>query len=400
MDGLSLLDPLAWRPESFADHPAYAAGHALGWLSRGGKQASTNHPLSGRLYLAKSGWLLLSVPNALVRGVYDAMVAPGAELPRAGVLNVPNVAADLLNAHISVLTADEVRQIGHNNINERGHSFAYSLGALKEIDVKNVAGVSKVWAITVSSPDLSALRKSYGLSPLPNGDQPFHITVAVRRKNVLKDNGVAKFDNAAGRGELKAAESRTGQKEAAPAENSRAGQKDLLPGGAADHVPDREFSARSLAKGVKHEHEHTADDQIAKEIAKDHLSEDPDYYRKHSEEKVEKAAQPSVHMQQLRNLATFRQPIVYDHTRPVYENVINHLRKAQERADFILASRNRQHIYRMQLDPNYRYQVAQMAIQGTLPRMNPTDKAMSLYGNDIFDSIQSFAGSLGKSNAK
>lgn len=390
MDGLSILDPLAWRPESLPEHPAYAVGHALGWLARGRKQASTNHPLSGRLYLAKSGWLLLSVPNALVRGVYDAMVAPGAELPRAGVLNVPNVAADLLNAHISVFTADEVRQIGHTNINERGHAFNYSLGALKEIDVKNVAGVSKVWAITVSSPELSALRKSYGLPPLPNGDQPFHITVAVRRKHVLKDNDVAKFDNAAGRGELKAAA------------DSRTGQTDVLPGGAADHVPDREFPARSLAKGITHEHEHTTDDQIAKEIAKDHLSEDPDYYRKREaeEKKVEKAAQPSVYMQQLRNLASFRQPIVYDHTRPVYENVINHLRKAQERADFVLASRNRQHVYRMQLDPHYRYQVAQMAIQGTLPRMNATDKAMRMYGHDIFDSIQDFAGTLGKSNGK
>lgn len=402
MDGLSLLDPLAWRPEFIAEHPAYAAGHALGWLHRGNKQASTQQPLSGRLYLAKSGWLLLSVPNALVRGVYDALAAPGAELPRAGVMNVPNVDAELLNAHISVCTADEVRQIGADKIDERGHAFSYALGALKELDVKNVAGVSKVWAIQVTSPQLSALRKSYGLSALPHG-QPFHITVAVRRKGVLQDNGVAKgyetaaetpdeqrFRNPISRGELKKA----------TAELSRSGQTDLLPGGKADNLPDREFSPAALAEGVKHEHEHTRNDQIAKEIAKDHLSEDPDYYRQHEEKKVEKAAQPSVHLQQLRNLATFRQPIVYDHAKPVYQNVIDHLRKAQERADFILRSRNNQHIYRTQLDPQYRYQMAQMAINGTLPRMNPTDKVMSLYGNDIFDSIQSLAGSLGKSHAR
>ena len=182
MDGLSLLDPLAWRPEFLSEHPAYASGHALGWLYRGNKQASTDQPLTGRLYLAKSGWLLLSVPNALVRGVYDALSAPGAELPRAGVMNVPNVDGDLLNAHISVMTADEVASIGADKISERGHSFGYSLGPLKELDVRNVAGVSKVWAITVKSPALADLRKSYGLSPLPN-DHAFHITVAVDRKS-------------------------------------------------------------------------------------------------------------------------------------------------------------------------------------------------------------------------
>lgn len=394
MDGLSLLDPLAWRPECLAEHPAYASGHALGWLYRGNKQASTNQPLSGRLYCAKSGWLLLSVPNALVRGVYDALSAPGAELPRAGVMNVPNVDGELLNAHISVMTADEVRDIGHNNINERGHSFGYSLGPLKELDVKNVAGVSKVWAITVTSPALADLRKSYGLSALPDG-HPFHITVAVRRKGVLQDNGVAKgyetaaettdeqrFRNPISRGELKKAAA------------------DQLSGGAADNVSDTHFDTKKLEQGANHEREHTDDDQIAKEIAKDHLSEDPAYYDKQEAlEKLEvKQAEPSVYGQQFRNLLNFRQPIVYDHNKPVYQNVVDHLRKAQERADFILASRNREHIYRTQLDPNYRYQMAQMAIQGTLPRMNPTDKVMSLYGNDIFDSVQQLAGAWGKKN--
>jgi hypothetical protein len=391
MDGLSLLDPLAWRPECLSEHPAYASGHALGWLYRGNKQASTNQPLSGRLYCAKSGWLLLSVPNALVRGVYDALSAPGAELPRAGVMNVPNVDGELLNAHISVMTADEVRYIGHNNINERGHSFGYSLGPLKELDVKNVAGVSKVWAITVTSPALADLRKSYGLSALPNG-HPFHITVAVRRRGVLQDNGVAKgyetsaetideqrFRNPSSRGELKAA-------------------ADQLADGAAANVSDTHFDTKKLEQGADYEHEHPDDDQIAKEIAKDHLSEDPGYYDKQEALAQKQANQPSVYGQQFRNLLNFRQPIVYDHNKPVYQNVVDHLRKAQERADFILASRNREHIYRTQLDPNYRYQAAQMAIQGTLPRMNPTDKVMSLYGNDIFDSVQQLTGAWGKKN--
>jgi hypothetical protein len=45
-----------------------------------------------------------------------------------------------------------------------------------------------------------------------------------------------------------AALSRSGQKDA------RTGQNDLLVGGEADNVPDREFSTPALAEGAKHEH--------------------------------------------------------------------------------------------------------------------------------------------------
>lgn len=509
MDSLSALDPLAWRPQYFREHPAYAAGNALGWLYRSGnKQAATSYPLAGRLYLAKSGWLLLSVPNALVRGVFDALVAPGTELPTAGVFNVPNVEAHIVNAHISVMSADEVASIGPDKINERGHMFGYTLGGLKEIDVKNVDGVSKVWAIQVSSPALSALRKSYGLSALPNDDHPFHITVAARRKGVLSDRAVSKptapqvdsgtpFDRASSRGELKVAEDnnttydcgcsgacmcpdtcvckkhgtcrhRADKTAGAEPKPHCAVKKDLLQGGAADDVPDREFSADELAEGAKHEHEHTRNDQIAKEIAKDHLSEDPQYYEKvkeiekgaadepapkkpnildelraaktHSDRReydrkheilrrliaqspqdwhvddpkpkykgvthtptkfrfhapagvvgsYVKAATGSVYAQQFGNLLNFRTPFVYDHNKPVFANVTDHLLKAKQRADFILAARHKSHLYRTMLDPQYRYQMAQAAATGTLPQMNMFDRATQLYGNDVFDTIQNW----------
>ena len=187
MDGFSIL-PTAEPPNS---DQIYAQGNAHGWLIKSSQSATSTHQLSGRLYVAKSGWLLLSVPNALVRGVFDALSAPGVELPRAGAMNVPNVDGDLLNAHISVMTAAEVDKIGAKVINERGHSFRYSLGAVKSVPADNIDGISRIWFIQVSSPELSALRKSYGLSALPK-DEPFHITVAVRRVNVLRDNPASK----------------------------------------------------------------------------------------------------------------------------------------------------------------------------------------------------------------
>lgn len=43
-------------------------------------------------------------------------------------------------------------------------------------------------------------------------------------------------------------------------------------------IPDKEFDAKQLAMGIKVEHEHSDDKEIAKGIAKAHLHEIPDYY--------------------------------------------------------------------------------------------------------------------------
>lgn len=615
MDTLSALDPLAWRSEYLPLHPAYQAGNALGWLSLGNKQASTNYPLAGRLYVAKSGWLLLSVPNALVRGVYDALVAPGAELPTAGAMGLKDHKEELVNAHISVMTADEVAKIGADKINERGHNFHYTLGALKEIPINKAGNLSRVWAIQISSPQLSEIRKSYGLSPLPNGDHAFHITVACRRKGVLLNNSTSKGTTEAApeisRGELKVAAADTvtydcncagpctcpetctcrqhgccsGAHKAAsvtppqprvrvvmpyqgkylmetlnnskwpqnigkrrfmgggvePGEtpeqaaaremfeelgvkikptafrplgndpregwqheqylellkhklkpgnfNASVGSDavvtlshglpagddymgpdikallapalkkaaDLLPGGKADNVPDSKFSPTSLAEGQKDEREHTNNNQVAKEIAKDHLSEDPRYYEKNRE--VEKSARPriieellaakehsdnkrydhkaqilrklmaqapqdwviddpkpkfqgvthtptkfqfhtarntipagvkaantgSVYGDQLKNTLSLRQPLVYDHTKPVFENVKNHLFEAKRRGDFILQAKRNQQQYRAALDPKYRYQLAMQAFHGQMEQPAVADQIIEQHGDKFLN---------------
>ena len=56
--------------------------------------------------------------------------------------------------------------------------------------------------------------------------------------------------------------------------------REKLRGGRADGKPDRDFDANDLRQGTMHEREHTRDTSEAKEIAKDHLAEDPEYYRK------------------------------------------------------------------------------------------------------------------------
>jgi hypothetical protein len=54
--------------------------------------------------------------------------------------------------------------------------------------------------------------------------------------------------------------------------------EEKLVGGEGDNKADSLFRKKELAKGVKHEGEHTKDKSIAKEIAKDHLSENEEYY--------------------------------------------------------------------------------------------------------------------------
>jgi hypothetical protein len=55
---------------------------------------------------------------------------------------------------------------------------------------------------------------------------------------------------------------------------------EILSGGKGDNKPDSSFSKEQLMAGVKTELEHTKSKSLAKEIAKDHLTERKDYYRR------------------------------------------------------------------------------------------------------------------------
>jgi hypothetical protein len=56
--------------------------------------------------------------------------------------------------------------------------------------------------------------------------------------------------------------------------------KELIPDGRAADQPDSDFDPKQLAQGIQVEMEHTRNKALAKEIAKDHLAEIPDYYTK------------------------------------------------------------------------------------------------------------------------
>lgn len=148
----------------------------------------SQYPFSGRLVHSSSGWLLLEIPNALIRGAFMAMDVPGAELPTNS--------EGRLNAHISVMRPEEIERIGGaEKISELGKRFRFRLGPLYEVNPLGWKEMDKVWMFRVISPDLNNLRKSYGLNPNPmrgNTELRLHATVAVRRRGVLRNGPVAK----------------------------------------------------------------------------------------------------------------------------------------------------------------------------------------------------------------
>ncbi len=155
-----------------------------------GKQADdppeVAYNLVGTLQLSASGWIILSVPNALVRGIYGAMSEPGVELP-------PSKGGEL-NAHISVMRPEEIAMLGGaDKISERGKQYHYTFGRLYSVEPAGWPDMAKVWFLRVHSPELQELRRSYGLSSLPNdGKYDFHVSVAVKRRGVLGRNDTRK----------------------------------------------------------------------------------------------------------------------------------------------------------------------------------------------------------------
>jgi hypothetical protein len=220
------------------DGMAYDLGEAAVLLK---EAAVRTHALSGELYGSSKGALLLSVPNSLVRGAFSALDENGLVLPNQG----------KFNAHIIVMTPEEVSKIGGlAKITERGKHFHYNLGPLHEGPITNSFDFSKVWFLSVASPELAQFRKTYGLDSGP-GKHGFNIVIALRKLGVLGRNEISKL----------AAE-------------------DTLPGGKADNLPNSDFDKKKLEHAQKHEMEHTNNPSIAKEVAKDHMVEDQDYYPK------------------------------------------------------------------------------------------------------------------------
>lgn len=139
---------------------------------------------SGKLYGSATGYLMLQVPNSLALGAFYALDELG--------LIPPSFKNKPFNAHITVMRPDEVERIGGmQKITERGRDFKYTITGGDSAPSQDAGDYSKYWFLTVSSAELSQLRRTYGLSSEPS--KPFHITFAARPRYVLRDNGTSKL---------------------------------------------------------------------------------------------------------------------------------------------------------------------------------------------------------------
>lgn len=82
-----------------------------------------------------------------------------------------------------------------------------------------------------------------------------------------------------------------------------------IQGGLGDGVSDSSVDPVQLAKGIKVELEHTSDFLEAKEIAKDHLMEDPEYYDRLAEMEEEAAEEQAEKEEERRDAMSFLQAI-------------------------------------------------------------------------------------------
>lgn len=149
-------------------------------------------PLMGRLYLSRTGFLLMAVPNAIGKGLFDALNEPGIELPTAE-------GGGQYNAHVTVMRPEEIASFGDpNKITERGREFGYSLGKIRDFNPTGWPEVNHCWVVEVHSPELERLRRTYGLFATPHVVRyRFHMTFAIRKSGVLGANAIAKVTDAA-----------------------------------------------------------------------------------------------------------------------------------------------------------------------------------------------------------
>ncbi len=169
---------------SVTDLPDYRHLLLYDVLSDAEKRAEVK--MTGLLQATSSGYLIIGVPTALVRGVFDAMHEPGISLPSA-------VDDGALRAGIVVMTPEELGTLGGaTKVQERGKHFTYHLGNLEEAPAYRWPGVATCWHLRIKSPELGKLRRSYGLPTKLEGGADFSIVVACRKTGVLAANTTRK----------------------------------------------------------------------------------------------------------------------------------------------------------------------------------------------------------------
>lgn len=118
----------------------------------------------GVLKQKENGFVYLDVSNDFIKEIVPLLEIPGEIRPRP-------TASRSIGAHISVFHEQEAI-----TPRELGCTFAFEVKEIRSFTLHTRDGLKKLWVIAVESPELEALRVSYGLSPKLKG-YDFHITL-------------------------------------------------------------------------------------------------------------------------------------------------------------------------------------------------------------------------------
>ncbi len=133
--------------------------------------AQSQLPCHGVLQKTKDGLLYLKVTD---RYVYELLPL------LANVLSPPPYfGPGLIGAHISIIMPKEIDWTAPPPLPLLGTRYSFSLGHFAWAIPKNIPKVSKVYFLTVDSPDLVKIRTNAGLSAQYEGHD-LHITIGVQ----------------------------------------------------------------------------------------------------------------------------------------------------------------------------------------------------------------------------
>jgi len=129
--------------------------------------------LTGIIKQQDDGFVYVDVSNDIIHGMFRLVDEEGIEEP-------PYFDKDGIGAHISFMTADEVKDL---DIEEIGQSVSFKFEDIKSTNPKGWADMNRVWFIELEAPELKEIRKKYNLPSTYDGrGHHFHITIAVRPK--------------------------------------------------------------------------------------------------------------------------------------------------------------------------------------------------------------------------
>jgi len=138
--------------------------------------ASKGVKFVGTIKRQDDGFSYVKVDDEIINGLFAAMDKSD------GAVKAPYFDKDGIGAHISFISSEEGEKMKGVKIKELGDVVHFELGEIVSLNPEGWDEMDKVWFVQVKCPELSKIRKSYGLPATYNGSgHKFHITFAVKK---------------------------------------------------------------------------------------------------------------------------------------------------------------------------------------------------------------------------